>query len=144
MNKVQLQEAARKLFRDRAQVGAIARAVGVDPSTFWRARQDNPVWDECIDELVEEMRREAAPVAYDALLDVAKTGDTGSARVAAAKALLDRKEGAVAQTTKVLGDADNPVSLLLHIEADGVAPEKQEADSEEQGGNGKATKQGER
>lgn len=142
MEEKQLQLAARLHFTEKMAWQAIADLFGVDQSTLWRARQDNPVWDECVDELVAEMRREAAPVAYEALLDVAKTGDTGSARVAAAKALLDRKEGAVAQTTKVLGDADNPVSLLLHIEADGVAPEKQEADSEEQGGNGKATKQG--
>lgn len=62
---------------------------------------------------IEARARQHAGDALKALVTVATTSESDSARVAAANALLDRAYGRPKQVTKIEGDEDEPIRIVV-------------------------------
>lgn len=73
---------------------------------------------------ISEMAKQHAPLALRVLAEIAERGESESARVAAANALLDRGYGRPPQSVELTGDGGGPV--LTRIECVIVDPAKED------------------
>lgn len=106
----QLRMAAEARYMGRASWEETAKAAGCVSATIRQYEYDaDPRWLAAIEAVVKIMRQRGLPVAYTCLLEQAEGGD-----VAAAKALLDRCEGAVSQTLGLHGVAGEPPVAVTH------------------------------
>ena len=70
-----------------------------------------------------EMAKDHAAEALATLVSIAKTGDSDSARVSAANAILDRGYGKPFQAVKLSGDVASPIHTVQHFIVDPPARE---------------------
>jgi len=91
----ELADAIRQRVQEHKYWQQIAASLNVTEKTLWRARQTDR-WAKVALEVVEEIKAEAFPVAWQGLLDAAALKD-----VAACKEILNRVDKVVEQTVNV-------------------------------------------
>lgn len=94
-------------FVERKTWTEIAKELGKDRKTISNWRRNNPAWKEAVAAVVANMKAEAVPTAYAALLRAAEQNND----LAAAKALLDRVEGPVGSQ----GDQGQPQEIVFRF-----------------------------
>ena len=122
----QLADAIRYRVQDRLYWEQIAGKLGVERKTLYNARQTKR-WEQIALAIVNEIKGEALPVAWQGLLDAAALKD-----VAACKEILNRVDEVVEQTVNVKHSGeveinDNEYAALLEelagISTDGASRE---------------------
>ncbi len=105
----QWREVARLRFQELLDWQDVADQVGCSRQAIWAFRKDYPdEWIAHVDEITQEMRADAVPTAWGALSTAARRKyDT-----AAAKEMLDRLEGAVAQKHEIKADVTHALEEM--------------------------------
>lgn len=106
LSREDLRNAAWLYFVERWSWERIAAELKCERKTIYNRRMTDPEWADVVAEVVEELRSRALPIARGALDRAARNGD-----VSAAKELLARVEGAIAQKSELSGSLETGPDL---------------------------------
>ena len=123
LTKEQIATAVRLRVLERKYWEQIAAELGVARSTLWLARRTE-TWADVALEVVNEIKAEAFPVAWQGLLDAAALKD-----VAACREILNRVDEVVEQKLRIY-DGDAKDKLNAKIAALAARTEEDGSDSE--------------